>query len=99
ALGLSTEDHLMAILRPSLQAQRILHSQDIEQATQSAMIRCAGLVVIRQAPPTAKGFRFITLVDEFGFINVIVRRQIYDRHRRVIGSEQLLVVYGDVEFE
>ena len=63
------------------------------------MIWCAGLVVIRQAPPTAKGFRSITLEDEFGFINVIVCPQIYDKHRRVIRNEQLLLVYGEVQFK
>ncbi|MEO1289157.1 MAG: hypothetical protein AAFV93_15440 [Chloroflexota bacterium] len=36
----------------------------------------------------AKGFRFITLEDEFGFINVIVRPQIYETYRRIIWSEQ-----------
>lgn len=99
ALGLSTEDHIMAILRPSLTAQGILHSQDVESSIHSTMIRCAGLVVIRQAPPTAKGFRFITLEDEFGFINVIVRPQVYDAYRRVIRSEQLLLFYGEVQVE
>lgn len=99
ALGLSTDDHIMSFLRDWLRGKSILDSQAIERTSNGTMIRCAGMVVIRQAPPTAKGFRFITLEDEFGFINVIVRPQIYDRYRRVIRSEQLLLILGEVQFE
>ena len=99
ALGLSTEDHIMAILREHLAEQSILNSKDLDDIPTGSMIRCAGLVVIRQAPPTAKGFRFLTLEDEFGFINLIVRPQIYETYRRIIRSEQLLVVRGEVQRE
>ena len=33
----------------------------------------AGQILVHQAPPTAKGHHFITLEDEDGFINIIVR--------------------------
>ena len=98
-LGLSTDDHIMAILRDWLQQRGIGSSRDVEDCPPYQLIVCAGLVVIRQAPPTAKGFRFITLEDEFGFINVIVRSQVYDSYRRVIRAEQLLLVRGEVQRE
>jgi len=99
ALGLSTEDHIMAVLRETLTAQRICNSQEIDDAPIGIMLTCAGLVVVRQAPPTAKGFRFITLEDEFGFINIIVRPKIYDQYRRLLRNEQLLVVEGEIQRE
>jgi DNA polymerase III alpha subunit len=99
ALGLSTEDHIMAILREWLQSRKIANSQTIETVLAGSHISCAGMVVVRQAPPTAKGFRFITLEDEFGFINVIVRPKIYDIYRRVLRTEQLLLVRGEVQRE
>jgi len=42
--------------------------------------RCVvfGIVIVRQAPPTAKGILFLTLEDEFGFINCMVRPKIYE---------------------
>jgi error-prone DNA polymerase len=54
-------------------------------------------VVIHQAPPTAKGFHFITLEDEDGMMNIIVRPAIYARYRRVLHSARLLLVDGVVE--
>lgn len=50
-------------------------------------------------PPTAKGYRFLTLEDEFGFINVIVRPAIYLRFRRIIRTQPLLLVAGEVQQE
>ncbi len=37
----------------------------------------AGLVVVRERPPTAKRFVFFTLEDEGGLMNVIVRPEDY----------------------
>jgi error-prone DNA polymerase len=99
ALGLSTEDHIMALLRNHLDEHEICHSQQLNKAANSAHILCAGLKVVIQAPPTAKGFRFITLEDEFGFINVIVRPQIYEQYRRIIRQAELLLVKGIVQRE
>lgn len=99
ALGLSTDDHIMAILRDWLNEQGISSSRDVNDCPPNQTVSCAGLIVILQAPPTANGFRFITLEDEFGFVNVIVRPQVYDIYRRVIRSEQLLLIHGDVQRE
>ncbi len=57
----------------------------------------AGLLVVHQAPPTAKGMHFLTLEDEYGFINVVVRPHVYERHRRVIRGAVFLLVQGVVE--
>jgi error-prone DNA polymerase len=99
ALGLSTGQHAMVYYREWLDAHDILSSAGIERAQPNGTVRVAGLMIVRQAPPTAKRFHFITLEDEFGFINVIVRPQIYQRFRRVIRSTPLLVVTGKVQVE
>lgn len=98
-LGLSTEDHIMAVLRDTLSARRICHSRQVEDAPTGMILTCAGLVVVRQAPPTAKGFRFITLEDEFGFMNVIVKPPVYDEYRRLLRTEQVLLVQGEIQRE
>jgi error-prone DNA polymerase len=99
ALGLSTEDHIMALLRPYMSERDICSSHDVNKASAYSSILCAGLKIVIQAPPTAKGFRFITLEDEFGFINVIVRPQIYEPYRRVIRQADLLMVKGTIQRE
>jgi len=51
-------------------------------------------VVVRQAPPTAKGFRFFTLEDEWGLINVIVNPSAYQAHRAAWNAGAVLMVQG-----
>ena len=57
----------------------------------------AGLVVCHQASPTAGGHHFITLEDEDGLIDVVVRPDVHERHRRILREAALLVVEGRVE--
>lgn len=99
AVGLTTGPHLMALLRPDLHAQGLLDSADLEHLPHGQVVRVAGLVVVRQAPPTAKGFRFLTLEDEHGFINVIVKPRVYEAHRLVIRGQRVLVIDGLVQRE
>jgi error-prone DNA polymerase len=61
------------------------------------IVRIAGLDVMHQAPPTAKGHHFITLEDEFGMMNVIVRPKVYERYRRVIRTSRILIVEGEIQ--
>lgn len=56
-----------------------------------------GLIGDHQAPPTAKGFHFITLEDEQGMVNVVVRPRLYQQYRRLLHQEQVLAVEGVVE--
>ena len=43
------------------------------------VVDVAGIVIVRQRPPTAKGVMFVTIEDETGFMQCVVHRQIYDR--------------------
>jgi error-prone DNA polymerase len=57
------------------------------------------MVITRQQPQTAKGFVFLTLEDETGLVNVIVRPDVYERYRRVIRTSPVLVVEGKLQKE
>lgn len=56
--------------------------------------RTAGYVVCRQAPGTAKGHVFLTLEDEEGLLNIVLKPHIYQKHRYLVRTEPLLVVEG-----
>ena len=62
-------------------------------------MRIAGIVISRQGPPTAKGFIFLTLEDETGFGNIIVRPDVVDRFRAVVVREPILLVEGGLSLE
>jgi error-prone DNA polymerase len=57
----------------------------------------AGLVIARQRPGTANGTMFLLFEDEFGTVNLIVPRAVYERHRRLARAEPLLLARGRVE--
>lgn len=99
ALGLSTGQHIMTYYRDWLDAHAILSSEGLAQAQHGRAVRVAGLVIVRQAPPTAKGFQFLTLEDEEGFINVILRPRIYERYKHLLRSTTLLIISGQVQIE
>jgi error-prone DNA polymerase len=96
-LGLSTGEHVMALYRPWLAGRGILNSQELEGHPAGQKVRVAGWVVVHQAPPTAKGYHFVTLEDEEGLINVVVRPAIYAQYRRILHAASLLIVEGVVQ--
>jgi error-prone DNA polymerase len=57
----------------------------------------AGLVLFRQRPGTAKGVVFITLEDEFGVVNLVIKPKLFERSRREIISSNSLLVEGFLE--
>jgi error-prone DNA polymerase len=96
-LGVSPEGHVMELLRDKLEASGVLSSQEIEALPEGTSARVAGMVVIRQRPATAKGFVFLTLEDEYGLMNVVVRPNIYQAQRIVWSTGHLLIVQGTIE--
>ena len=68
-------------------------------APHGRLVRTAGIVIGRQRPDTASGVIFVTLEDETGASNVIVRRDVFERQRRELLGARLLGVYGKVERE
>lgn len=98
-LGLSLREHPMALHRKTLQTRGIVSSRDLAALRDDIQVTTAGMMLIHQAPPTAKGFHFVTLEDEFGFINVIVRPDVYVRYRRVLREAVFMQVAGRVQRE
>ena len=95
-VGLSTGRHVMAQLRPKL-PPHILTTRSIDEAVAGRRVVVAGLLVIRQQPQTAKGFVFLTLEDEFGLFNIVVRPKIATRYRKLLHTTRLLSVSGTLE--
>jgi error-prone DNA polymerase len=48
-------------------------------------------------PPTAKGFAFLTLEDEEGLMNIVLRPDAYAAFRQQVRLEPMLFVEGIVE--
>jgi error-prone DNA polymerase len=93
-MGLTAGRHPMALRRDELAMRGILRAADLKAARQGRRVRVAGMVITRQRPGTAKGFVFLTLEDETGIANIIVRPDLFARDRLVIVEEPFLIVDG-----
>lgn len=95
--GVAVEQHIMSRYRPAPEKRGILSSRDLERITPNRAVTVAGLNMVHQSPPTAKGHHFITLEDEYGFINVIIRPKVYAHCRKIIRGSSLLLVVGTAQ--
>jgi error-prone DNA polymerase len=86
--------HPMAFRRHELSMRGVLRAIDLPRARAGRRVRTAGMVITRQRPGTAKGFVFLTLEDETGIANVIIRPDIYAATRLVVVESPFLLVDG-----
>jgi len=94
---MSTSHHPMQVLRPGLQGEALVRSSDLEERSDGESVRVAGYVVMRQRPPTAKGFAFVTMEDEEGMLNIVIRPDVYERYRQVCIFNPVLIVEGRLQ--
>jgi error-prone DNA polymerase len=93
-LGFTLGRHPLALLRPALTRLRFAQATTLAQLPQGRLARACGLVTMRQRPQTAKGVIFVTLEDETGSINLIVRAELAVRQRRELLQAHLLAAIG-----
>ncbi|MFO7773583.1 MAG: DNA polymerase III subunit alpha [Dehalococcoidia bacterium] len=95
--GLSTKYHPLQVLRKDISGDGLLKSSELAQLLPDTRVRLAGYVIIRQRPATAKGFAFLTLEDEDGMVNVIVRPHVYLKYRQIFKLEPLIMIEGTIQ--
>jgi error-prone DNA polymerase len=89
----------IAHFRAQLDAARVLPVSRLVAMPKNLVCLVGGMVITRQRPGTAKGFVFLTLEDETGLVNVIVRPDVYERNRRAIRRARCLIVEGSLQKE
>ncbi|MBV8637941.1 MAG: error-prone DNA polymerase, partial [Candidatus Eremiobacteraeota bacterium] len=97
--GVTTRGQAIEHFRPQLDAARVIPAARLAEMPNNLVCRVGGLVITRQRPGTAKGFVFLTLEDETGLVNVIVRPDVYEKFRRVIRTSNTLVIEGKLQKE
>jgi error-prone DNA polymerase len=92
--GLTVGPHPMAFRRHELSMKGVVRAIDLPHVRHGRRVRTAGMVITRQRPGTAKGFVFLTLEDETGIANIIVRPDVYARDRTIVVDSPFLLVEG-----
>ena len=95
--GVTVGDHVMAALRPRLRVPMLATSAQLARLPHGCSVAVAGLVIARQRPTTAKGIMFLLFEDEWGTINLIVPRAVYEARRALARAEPLLLARGRLE--
>jgi error-prone DNA polymerase len=97
--GLTIGPHPMSFRRHELSMRGILRASELPRVRTGRRVRTAGMVITRQRPGTAKGFVFLTLEDETGVGNIIVRPDFYDQEKMTLVNAPFLIVEGIVQTE
>jgi error-prone DNA polymerase len=97
SLGLSLKAHPLSFVRPELNRLKIVTASALAESPDNAIVQVAGLVLVRQQPSTAKGTVFVTLEDETGTLNLIVRPGVWQRYRRVASRAATLMASGRLQ--
>jgi len=98
-MGLTIGPHPMALRRGELSLRGVMRAADLPHTRNGRRVRVAGMVITRQRPGTAKGFVFLTLEDETGISNVIVRPDLFDRERMTVVRQPFLIVDGVLQHQ
>ncbi|MCM2322656.1 MAG: PHP domain-containing protein [Oligoflexia bacterium] len=96
--GLSVRGHPMGALR-ALLGKRIppTTTQAAKQVVTGRYLRLAGLVIVRQRPPTAKGTVFATLEDETGFLDLLLHKEVHERYGEIFAESPFILVAGEIQ--
>jgi error-prone DNA polymerase len=84
----------MAMRREEMSLRGALRASDLPRQRHGRRVRVAGAVITRQRPGTAKGFVFLTLEDETGIANIIIRPDLFAEQRLTVINEPFLLVEG-----
>ncbi|MDF3057691.1 MAG: polymerase alpha subunit [Rariglobus sp.] len=94
-LSLTVGEHPMRLVRD--QVPDLWCASDLPLGRDGEFVTIGGSVICRQRPGTAKGTVFISLEDETGVANAIVRSELFEQNRFVINEEPTLRIYGKLQ--
>jgi error-prone DNA polymerase len=91
----TTGPHPMSFLRNRL--GHVTRAADLASLKHGDKVYIAGVVICRQRPGTAKGHVFVSVEDETGIANAIVRSELFEKLRLTITHEPFLEIEGRLQ--
>jgi error-prone DNA polymerase len=96
-IRLSLKGHPMEFLRPMFTKEGVIACEGVCHDHDRRYVRCAGVVLVRQRPGSAKGVVFMTLEDETGIANIVVWPKVMERFRKEVMGARLILVEGHIQ--
>ena len=97
--GLSLRGHPLEFARTLLDELNVVQTCELAELPVDRWYRVAGLILLRQRPSSAKGVTFVTIEDETGTANLIIRQEIWDRYRQVAHNASAIIAHGHLQRE
>ena len=95
--GIPTGPQVMRFYRDRLAARGVRTSADLAHGAHGMAVTVAGAMVVKQHPETAKGHVFLSLEDECGLTNIIIRPAVYAKYKPVVDLGGAVVVEGTLQ--
>ncbi len=95
--GYSLNGSLMRQLKMEIPSLPSITSTMIKRLKKNALVHCTGILLVDQRPPPAKGVGFITLEDDHGTIDLVLKPEVYDKFKPVFRSSRFLIVTGKIQ--
>jgi len=102
AFNSSLEQHPVQVIKAeqwcySIPLKKIKTAGEFAAQRRNSDIFVFGMVLAKQAPPSAKGMVFVTLEDEQGFINLALAPQVYANYYAQVEGKAFLCVVGKLQ--
>lgn len=81
----------------AIPAENLSLAFSLRKKRHKTQVLVAGLIMVRQSPGTAKGMLFITLEDESGTMNLVLRPDTVSHYKHILDSSSLLCARGWVQ--
>ena len=94
---LSLKGHPMQFLRGLFAAEGAVTCAEVGRARDGRRLACAGVVLVRQKPGSAKGVVFMTIADETGIANAVVWPSMTAKYRKEVMGARLILIEGRVQ--
>ncbi len=95
--GLSLRAHPVSFVRNQLDRLRVTSAAGLKELADGRFVRVAGIVLLRQRPGTAKGITFVTLEDETGSMNLVLKPEIWQKFHQVARRSNAWLAHGVLE--
>ena len=95
--GLTLGPHPLFYWRSYLRNLGVSPANELARIPDGTPIQTAGMVIARQRPGSASGFIFLSLEDETGISNAIIRPDLYEQNRLLVSRSKFLLIEGELQ--
>jgi error-prone DNA polymerase len=96
-LSLSLKAHPISFYRAQLDSLQVTPAARLLGMKDGQFARVAGLVLMRQRPGTARGITFVTIEDETGQVNLIIKPDVWERFYKVAHTASAFIAHGRLQ--